>query len=127
MKNSNLLHIFRWMFCLPLFAFGLSHYANVEAMQSIVPSYMPFGGYFWTIASGTSLILAGLGIGLQILDKVAALCLAPTIFAFGFMVHFPLAMNGDAMATASFLKDFMIGAAILLYGFGLSKKTLKLA
>lgn len=115
MTNISLSNIARILFAIPLFAFGISHYLNVDSFQLIVPEYMPFGGVFWTYASGTSLILAGTGILIKKWDRLAALCLAPTIFAFGLMVHLPNLLAGDAASMSGLLKDTMIGAACLLY------------
>lgn len=115
MKNPLFAHFARILFCIPLFVFGLMHYMHADFFQTIVPSYMPFGGLFWTYASGTSLILAGIGIAIRKWDKLAAMCLAPTILAFALMVHLPNLLAGDPSAMSGLLKDTMIGAACFMY------------
>ncbi|MEZ4800970.1 MAG: hypothetical protein R2809_14595 [Flavobacteriales bacterium] len=115
----------RYMFAIPLIIFGLLHYAGAEQMQYIVPDYMPFGGLFWTYASGTSLILAGISIIIRVLDLISCLSLAGTVIAFALMVHIPNAMSEDPMmksiGTSMALKDFMIAAGALTYA-GLARK-----
>ena len=116
----------RLLFALPLVAFGLSHYANAEAMSGMVPSYMPLGGMFWTYASGTSLILAAISIVIKKLDYISCLSLAGTVFAFALMVHLPNMMGTDPMmkmmGTVSFLKDTMIAGGALAFAHLAEKK-----
>ena len=96
-------------------------------MQYMVPSYMPFGGLFWTYASGTSLILAGISIIIRVLDLISCLSLAGTLLAFALMVHIPVVMNpaADAMTkgthTAMALKDIMLAGGALTFA-GLARK-----
>lgn len=115
----------RYLFAVPLIVFGLLHYAGADQMQYMVPSYMPFGGMFWTYASGTSLILAGISIIIRVLDLISCLSLAGTLIAFVLMVHVPNAMSDDAMlktmGTVSALKDIMLAGGALTFA-GLARK-----
>jgi uncharacterized membrane protein len=113
--TSTFQNIARWLFCLPLFAFGIIHITHADILQNFVPSYMPLGGRFWCYASGTSLILAALGISLRKWDRTAALCLATTIYAFALLVHLPACLHGDPSGLSNLLKDFMIASACLVY------------
>ncbi|MFN0032184.1 MAG: hypothetical protein ACKVOR_08510 [Flavobacteriales bacterium] len=119
--NFNLSNVARVLFCLPFYVFGFIHYTSADMLQHIVPSYMPFGGLFWVYASGTSLILTATGILIKKWDRLAALCLAPTIYAFGLMVHLPALLDGNPNGKSNLLKDFLIGAACLLYAASAEK------
>lgn len=115
----------RYLFAVPLIIFGLLHYAGAQEMAGMVPSYMPFGGLFWTYASGTSLILAGISIIIRVLDLISCLSLAGTLIAFVLMVHVPNAMSDNAMlktmGTVSALKDIMLAGGALTFA-GLARK-----
>lgn len=115
----------RYIFAVPFIIFGLLHYAGADSMQNIVPGYMPFGGMFWTYASGTSLILAGISIIIRVLDLISCLSLAGTLIAFALMVHIPNALGDNelmkAIGTSMALKDFVMAGGALTYA-GLARK-----
>ncbi len=95
----------RWAFGLCSIDFGLAHFTGVEAVTSMVPGWMPFGGVFWTVITGVAFVVAGLSIISGIQDVLAARLLGLMLLVFSATVltpgifarpHSHVAWGGDA-------------------------------
>lgn len=79
----------RWIFGLCAVDFGLVQLTDVHATAVLVPAWIPLGGDFWAIATGTFFILAGAGIVSNVLDVLAARLLALMLFVFSVLALAP--------------------------------------
>lgn len=113
MKNlRNLKTLGRVLFGLPFIIFGGRHILNVDALSGIVPSYIPFAG-FWVVITGVIFIATGLAIVANKYTRTAALTLAAQLAVFVLLVHLP----GLPGSTGSFLKDIgLLAAALMIAG-----------
>jgi len=69
--------------------FGVGHYVGIANVAALVPRWLPPGGAFWAILTGTAFVLAGLAISFGILDVLAARLLAAMLLVFSALVCFP--------------------------------------
>lgn len=82
----------RVLFGLCSIDFGLGHFTNVSGTASMIPTWMPLGGSFWTVLTGLAFLLAGLAIISRILDVLAARLLGLMLFIFTLIVLLPRAL-----------------------------------
>lgn len=54
------------------FIYGLTHLTSIPPVARMVPSYMPFGGYFWAVLTGVAFVRAGIALISGFLDVLAA-------------------------------------------------------
>jgi uncharacterized membrane protein len=74
-------------------SFGLTHFLFLSACAAWVPKYLPFGGVFWTAATGTFFLLAAFSILTGILAGVASRLNAIMIVGFEVLVWVPRAAD----------------------------------
>jgi uncharacterized membrane protein len=70
-------------------SFGLTHFIFLSACASWVPAWLPFGGVFWTIATGTCFLLAAFAILTGILAGLASRLNAVMIVCFEVLIWVP--------------------------------------
>ena len=103
----------KWMYALPMIAFGLMHFAGAESMSGMVPSYVP-GGVLWIYLTGVALVLAGAALLAGRYAKLALQLLGLMLVLFVLMLHLPTVMAGGEAAqlsTAMMLKDVALAGA----------------
>jgi uncharacterized membrane protein len=94
--------------------FGVFHFVNTRSLQNVVPSFIP-GQTFWVYLTGAALIAAGISIILKRQVELISNLLAIMLLIFALFVHFPMALEGDQLASSSLLKDIALaGGAIVL-------------
>lgn len=81
--------VLRCTFGLSSVDFGLAHMTGVQAVSSMVPKWMPLGGEFWAILTGSAFVLAGIAILSGLLDILAARLLALMLLIFSALVLAP--------------------------------------
>ena len=69
--------------------FGGAHFTLPSAAAPLVPHWMPFGGMFWTIVTGTGFILSGIAIVTRWFGAPAARLLALMLAVFSAIVWVP--------------------------------------
>lgn len=69
--------------------FGLEHFVNVAGVAPLVPRWLPPGGGFWTIVTGSGFVLAGVAIVSRVLDVLAARLLTAMLLVFSALVLLP--------------------------------------
>jgi len=107
------------LFALPFMVFGVMHLIYGDAMQGIVPAFIP-GGVWWVYLTGVVMILSSLAILANMHAKKAALALAVLIATFILTIHIPGIMNPATMRMEipNLLKDVsLLGGALLLAGY----------
>jgi uncharacterized membrane protein len=82
----------RCTFGLASIDFGLAHMTGVQAVSSMVPKWIPFGGEFWAILTGCAFVLGGIAVLTGILDVLAARLLALMLLMFSALVLAPGAL-----------------------------------
>jgi uncharacterized membrane protein len=70
-------------------SFGLTHFLYLSACASWVPSWLPFGGVFWTAVTGACFLLAAVSILTGILAGLASRLNAIMIVGFELLVWVP--------------------------------------
>lgn len=78
-----------WAFGISCILFGLSHYLGTADVAGLVPKWMPLGGAFWAIVTGTAFVLAGIAILIRVCDVLAARLLAVMLLVFSTFVCLP--------------------------------------
>ncbi len=108
----------RFLFCITMISFGISHFLYTETVAAMVPSYLP-GRYFWTYFAAVALIAGGTGIVINVLLKPAALLMGVMIFAWFIFLHIPDAVTnpligGGNEITAAFSALAFSGIAFVI-------------
>lgn len=104
----------RFLFALPMAAFGILHFMNGQAMAGMVP--IP-GGIVWVYITGVALLAAAAAIMLGQQAVLATRLLAVFLLLTAFTVHLPAVLGGDQMAMSNVLKDVALaGGALVLSG-----------
>lgn len=70
-------------------SFGLTHFLFLSACAAWVPNWLPFGGVFWTAATGACFMLAAVSILTGILAGLASRLTAIMIIGFEVLVWIP--------------------------------------
>jgi uncharacterized membrane protein len=113
---SRIANIGRFLFAVPMVIFGVFHFVNTRTLQNVVPSFIP-GQTFWVYLTGAALIAAGISIIFKKQIQLTSILLAIMLMAFAFFVHFPLALEGDQLASSSLLKDIALAGGALVLGY----------
>ena len=106
----------RFLFCIPLIMFGISHLNPPDQMVKMVP--VP-GGAFWVYFTGVAMLLGAIGIitNLKGLGALAAFLTGVLLLVYVVSIHLPQAMNAKDEMTRmapmmAILKDMgMVGGA----------------
>jgi uncharacterized membrane protein len=109
--------------CLGLFMIlgGIQHFRFVEFVATLVPSWVPGGGPFWTYFAGVALIAGGVGLMIPATARLAAALSGVMIFLWVIMLHVPRAVAASHATranetTAVFEALAFSGLAFLLAG-----------
>ena len=103
----------KWLYALPMVAFGLMHFGAADQMAGKVPSYLPVG-VAWVYLTGIGLVLAGAAVLAGKYAKLALQLLGLMLVLFAVMLHLPTLMaggDGAQMAMPMLLKDLALGGA----------------
>ncbi len=113
---NAILGIGKYLYAIPFAIFGVFHFMNAGGMAG-----MAFGSTFLVYLTGAALIAATISILIGKLDKLAAVLLALFLLLTAFLVHFGGALEGDQGSTSSFLKDFALAGAAMMYANSAAK------
>jgi len=123
--NAPYITLARWLFCLPIVVFGISHVTRADMMAGMIPSYMPGPGNIYSYLIGIFLIAAGVAIALRRKDKLAGILLAALLLVFVLAIHIPSFMGATddmskALSMTNILKDIALAGGALTFS-GLAK------
>ncbi|ADR20220.1 hypothetical protein MATR_21640 [Marivirga tractuosa] len=108
-------NIGRFLYSIPMVIFGVFHFVNTRTLQNVVPSFIP-GQTFWVYLTGAALIAAGISILIKKQVQLISNLLALMLLVFALFVHFPMALEGDQLASSSLLKDIALAGGALILG-----------
>jgi putative oxidoreductase len=101
------------IYALAIAAFGVRNFIRVNAMDTIVPDFMPGGG-IWLYITGACLILAGIAIILNNrFTKPACYLLALMLIIFVLLLHLKPALDGNPN---NLLRDTAIAMGAIIIG-----------
>ena len=102
------------IFAIAIGAFGIRNFIKADAMDAIVPDYMPGGGDIWLYITGVCLILAAIAIVLNNrLTRPACYLLAFMLIIFVFVLHLRPALGGNPN---NLLRDTAIAMGAIVIG-----------
>jgi uncharacterized membrane protein len=71
---------------------GFAHFQYADAVQNLIPAFIPFH-LFFTYFAGVCLLAAGIGLLIPPIQKAAALLSGIQIFGWFLLLHIPLALR----------------------------------
>jgi uncharacterized membrane protein len=105
----------RVIFAICLVVFGIDHFLFAQAVQSLVPAWLP-GHWFWAYFTGSGFIAAGICIGINKLAPLAAVMTGTMFFLWVVILHAPrvaLALQNSNEWTSALVALAMSGAAFV--------------
>src|SRR5215831_7756579 len=105
----------RMMFAMCLVVFGIDHFLFAQAVQSLVPAWLP-GHWFWAYFTGSGFIASGICIGIKKLASLAAVMTGTMLFLWVVILHAPrvaLALQNSNEWTSALVALAMGGAALV--------------
>jgi len=111
-------------FAVPLAIFGAEHFALIDALASMVPSFMPWH-LFWAYLVGVALIAAALSIATRILVRWSGLLFGIMMILFVAMMHLPgaVATGSRILWTIVFRESSFAGGGWVLAGVAMGAST----
>ncbi len=83
----------RYLFAVSAIIFGVDHYLVFGLIVSLVPSWIPGGGWFWANVTAIAFIAAGLSISIHWLDRWAAALLGLMFVLWFLVLHAPRVLS----------------------------------
>lgn len=77
-----------YLFAMSLVVFGSIHFYVARIIASLIPAWIP-GSLFWTYLTGTALIVSGISIAIQKLDRWAGFLLGVMFLLWVILLHSP--------------------------------------
>jgi uncharacterized membrane protein len=111
-------------FAVPLAIFGAEHFSLIDALASMVPSFMPWH-LFWAYLVGVALIAAALSIATRILVRWSGLLFGIMMILFVAMMHLPGAVSTGSriLWTIVFRESSFAGGGWVLAGVAMGAST----
>ncbi len=107
----------RYMLAVVFLVFGLMHFMKADAMQGMVPTFIP-GGVFWVYITGLALVAGAISIMIQKYTRIACILLGIMLVVFVLTIHLPSAMSSDPammqMGMSNLLKDTAIAGGVFV-------------
>jgi uncharacterized membrane protein YphA (DoxX/SURF4 family) len=86
---NGLLQSGRYLFAISAIVFGIDHYLVFNLIVSLIPHWIPGGGWFWTHITAVAFVAAGLSIASGWLDRLAATMLGVMFLLWFLVLHGP--------------------------------------
>jgi uncharacterized membrane protein YphA (DoxX/SURF4 family) len=83
----------RYLFAISAVVFGIDHYLVFKLIVSLIPHWIPGGGWFWTHVTAIALVAAGLSIALKWMDRLAAIMLGVMFLLWFLLLHGPRVLS----------------------------------
>ena len=109
MKNAG-----KYLYIIPIAAFGIMHFANVEALTQMMPEWMPMKSIL-VYLTGIALIAAAVALIINKKAPLAMMLLGIELLSFAILINLTAVIGGNEMMMGQVLKDTaMAGAAFYL-------------
>jgi uncharacterized membrane protein YphA (DoxX/SURF4 family) len=79
----------RYLFAISAIVFGIDHYLVFNLIVSLIPHWIPGGGWFWTHVTAIAFVAAGLSIAMRWMDRLAAFMLGVMFLLWFLLLHGP--------------------------------------
>jgi hypothetical protein len=79
----------RYLFAISSIVFGIDHYLVFGLIVSLVPHWIPGGGWFWANVTALAFVAAGVSIALRWMDRLAATLLGVMFLLWFLVLHLP--------------------------------------
>jgi hypothetical protein len=79
----------RYLFAISAIVFGIDHYLVFGLIVSLVPRWIPGGGWFWANVTALALMAAGVSIAFRWMDRLAATLLGVMFLLWFLVLHLP--------------------------------------
>jgi hypothetical protein len=83
----------RYLFAISAIVFGIDHYLVFGLIVSLVPRWIPGGGWFWANVTALAFIAAGVCIAFRWMDRLAAALLGVMFLLWFLVLHLPRVMS----------------------------------
>jgi uncharacterized membrane protein YphA (DoxX/SURF4 family) len=83
----------RYLFAISMIVFGVDHYFVFGLIVSLIPHWIPGGGWLWTHITALAFLAAGLSIALGWMDRLAATMLGVMFLLWFLILHGPRVMS----------------------------------
>jgi uncharacterized membrane protein YphA (DoxX/SURF4 family) len=117
-SGRGLILLGRLIFGLSMIVFGAQHFMYAAFLATLVPAWLP-AHLFWIYFTGAGMILAGLGIALNVLGAISAAGLALMFGLWVLVLHGPRVLaaphNGDEL-NSLFVALAFCGASLVVAG-----------
>jgi uncharacterized membrane protein len=116
---QGLLKSGRYLFAICSIVFGIDHYFVFSLIVSLIPHWIPGGGWFWAHVTAIALVAAGLSIALGWMDRMAATMLGLMFLLWFLLLHgprvvsYPRSHNPDEWSSALIALGVCAGSWIL--------------
>ena len=109
----------RFLFAVSMVVFGIDHFIVLDLIISLVPSWIPGGGWFWAVLTGAGMIAAGLSFATRVQVRLLGLLLAAMFGLWFLLLHAPRvaqpprSYNPDEWSSA-FIALAMCGSSLIM-------------
>ncbi|HUD12973.1 MAG TPA: hypothetical protein VMQ56_04890 [Terracidiphilus sp.] len=79
----------RYFFAISAIVFGIDHYIVFGLIVSLVPRWIPGGGWFWANVTALAFVAAGVSIAFRWMDRLAATLLGVMFLLWFLVLHLP--------------------------------------
>jgi hypothetical protein len=116
---NHLLKSGRYLLAISAIVFGIDHYLVFALIVSLIPRWIPGGGWLWTQITALALIAAGLSFAAGWFDRIAATLLGVMFLLWVLLLHgprvvsYPKSHNPDEWSSA-FIALAVCGASWIL-------------
>jgi uncharacterized membrane protein YphA (DoxX/SURF4 family) len=83
----------RYLFAFSAIVFGIDHYIVFNFIVSLIPHWIPGGGWFWTHVTAIGFVAAGISIASGVMDRLAATMLGVMFLLWVLVLHGPRVMS----------------------------------
>ncbi|HEY1904368.1 MAG TPA: hypothetical protein VGG56_18205 [Terracidiphilus sp.] len=90
---NGVLRSAKYLFAISMIVFGVDHYFVFNLIVSLIPHWLPGGGWLWTHITAIAFVAAGLSIAVGWLDRLAATMLGIMFLLWFLMLHGPRIMS----------------------------------
>lgn len=104
----------RWLFPLSFLLYVGLHFGMADLGAEMVPDFLPWP-YFWNYATGVCVLAFIVSTLLRRYDRLASVLMALYVFLMIWLVHLPMALEGQTLEGINMFRNLMVTGALLIY------------